>query len=286
MKGSPYELDWLGGPAGRTFRSLRPGIEDFPWGTLDPSRYPPVLVDRARASWTDASWNEYCTAAQFSAILRELLAANAPIDLVGLVGDFVIDEMLHVELTARLAMELGGGAPMRVDFEGLAETPPEGLSPLMRASWLIVRTCCVAEALSVPMLATCRSTAAHPLTKAVLTQIVKDEATHGVFGTWFLEWASPSFEAADRVLLADTALQAVEGFAHLWADLTSTTSNGITSEGFQLQHIHELGWAEATTYARKARQTVRDDIVAPLAAFDILLDPARVEELLSRGALH
>ncbi|MEZ4322558.1 MAG: ferritin-like domain-containing protein [Myxococcota bacterium] len=281
-----YELDWLGGPTERAFRGLRPGIDDFPWGTLDPSRYPPALVDRARESWTEASWNEYCTAAAFAALLGDLLAAGAPVDLVGVVGDFVVDEMLHVELTARLAMELGGAAPLRVDLETLAETPPAGLSPVMRASWRVVRTCCVAEALSVPMLATCRATAAHPLTRAVLTQIVKDEASHGVFGQWFLDWVGPQLGASDRALLADAALDALEGFSHLWADLTSTTVEGVTSEGFALQHVHELGWAESLVYARKARQTVRDDIVVPLGRYGIALDPVRVDAMLARGALH
>lgn len=283
---TPYELDWLGGPAGRAFRALRPGVEDFPWGTLDPSRYPPLLVDRARESWTRASWNEYCTAAAFATLLRELLAAGAPVDLVGLVGDFVTDEMLHVELTARLAMELGGAAPLHVDLEALAETPPPGLRPLMRASWHVVRTCCVAEAISVPMLATCRATAAHPLTHAVLTQIVKDEAPHGVFGTWFLEWASPSLDDADRAVLADAAWTCLEGFAPLWADPTSTTVDGVTSEGFLLQHVHELGWAESLTYVRTVRRVVREEVVAPLAALGIPLDPVAVDALLARGALR
>jgi hypothetical protein len=282
----PFELDWLGGPTERAFRQLRPGIDRFPWGTLDPSRYPPLLVDRARVSWTEAAYNEYCTAAAFTSLLRSLLEAKAPIDLTGMASDFVVDEMLHVELTSRIAMELGGGAPYLVDFQDLTLPNTPGITPLQRANEDVLRTCCVAEAFSVPMLATCMKTAGHPLTKAVLTQIVKDEAPHGRFGRYYLEWAANHMDAAERRRLADVALEMLRLYAPFWTKLTSRTVDGLTSEGFSIEHVHELGWAEAETYARTARQTVRDDILAPLAEFDIHPDPEAVEALLAAGELH
>ena len=116
----PFALGWLGGSAERYFRRIRPGVEQLPWGSLEPGRYPPLLVDRARVSWTEAAYNEYCTAVAFADLVRALLECNAPIDLVGMAGDFLADEMSHVELTSRIAMELGGGAPYEVDFEGRA----------------------------------------------------------------------------------------------------------------------------------------------------------------------
>ncbi len=282
----PFELDWLGGPSERAFRSLRPGIEDFPWGTLDPSRYPPSLLARAQVSWTEAAWNEYCTAAAFTDLLRALLEARAPIDLTGMASDFVVDEMLHVELTSRVAMELGGGAPYRVDFERLTLPATPGLNAFERANEQVVRTCCVAEAFSVPMLATCMKSAAHPLTRAVLEQIVKDEAPHGRFGLHYLEWAGNFMTPKERERLAEVALGMLRHYAPFWTMLASRTEQGRTTEGYSIEHVHELGWAEALTYARTARQTVRDDIVVPLASFGIVLDEEAVEELLGRGVLR
>src|SRR5688572_10240564 len=112
----PFDLEWLGGVAERHFRIVRPGVEEMPWGTFDLSRYPPQLLDRARISWTEAAYNEYCTASAFAEMLGALLAARAPVDLIGMASDFMADEILHVELTSRLAMELGGGAPYVIDF--------------------------------------------------------------------------------------------------------------------------------------------------------------------------
>jgi hypothetical protein len=281
----PFELSWMGGPSERAFRKLRPGIDAFPWGTLDVDRYPAVLVERARVSWTEAAWNEYCTAAAFTSLLRALLEAKAPVDLVGMASDFVADEVLHVELTSRIAMELGGGAPYTVDFEDLTMPTSPGLTAFQRANEEVVRTCCVAEAFSVPMLATCMKSALHPLTKAVLTQIVKDEAPHGKFGLYYLEWAANHMDAAERRRLGDVALSMLELYTPFWARLTSRTVEGRTSEGFAIEHVHELGWAEAETYARTARDTVRTEILAPLASFDIHPDAERVEALLAQGVL-
>src|SRR5690606_13022518 len=132
----------------------------------------PELVDRARVSWTEAAYNEYCTAAAFSELLGALLAAKAPVDLVGMASDFVADEILHVELTSRVAMELGGGAPYEIDFEDLHRRPAAELTPLQRANELVVHVCCVGEAFSLPMLASAFGSATHPLTRAVLERIV------------------------------------------------------------------------------------------------------------------
>ena len=108
----PFDLEWFGGPAEKHFRKIRPGVESMPWGSLEPARYPAELVERARVSWTEAAFNEYCTAVAFADLLRALLVVRAPVDLIGMASDFAADEILHVELTSRIAMELGGGAPV------------------------------------------------------------------------------------------------------------------------------------------------------------------------------
>ena len=165
MTKSLFELEWMGGPAERHFRKIRPDVESMPWGTLDVRELPPLLVERARVSWTEACYNEYCTAAAFADLLGALLSARAPIDIIGMASDFVADEVLHVELTSRIAMELGGGAHLT----SVDSRPPHvrrrrpGLDPIQRANELVVKTCCVGEAFSVPMLAGClRSAIASP----------------------------------------------------------------------------------------------------------------------------
>ena len=279
----PFELEWLGGPAEKHFRSVRPKVDELPWGTLGVrlGDYPPLLVDRARVSWTEAAYNEYCTAAAFAELLRLMLQTQVPLDLIGMASDFVADEVLHVELTSRIAMELGGGAPYRVDFSELCPRIDRSLSPRQQASELMVRVCCVGEAFSVQMLAGCLATAAHPLTRAVLERIVRDEAPHGRLGWLYLDWIADELDDAERERLADVALDAMLGFEPFWKRLRSRVSDGVTSEGFLLSHVHELGWMEASAYARTAREAMRSDVVAPLARRGIAVRAGALEEMLS-----
>ncbi|MEZ4299216.1 MAG: hypothetical protein R3B70_29975 [Polyangiaceae bacterium] len=58
------------------------------------------------------------SAAAFAEIAGCLLAAGAPIDLVAAAGDSVADEILHAELSARMAMAFGGAVAMDVDPRG------------------------------------------------------------------------------------------------------------------------------------------------------------------------
>lgn len=267
----PFDLEWMGGVAEKYFRRIRPDVDELPWGTLDPTRYPIELVDRARVSWTEAAYNEYCTAVAFSEMLGALLAAKAPIDLIGMASDFMADEVLHVELTSRIAMELGGGAPYEIDFDGLGVHPSLELSPLQRANQLVVHVCCVGEAFSLPMLASAYNSALHPLTKQVLQRIVHDEAPHGRFGFLYLDWVSDQLDAAERARLGGIAVDTIAQFAPLWQRLTSRVQDGITSEGYSIEHVRELGWTESSLYATRARRAIEEEVVAPLAKYGIEL---------------
>ncbi len=281
----PFDLEWMGGVAERAFRRVRPGAEAMPWGTLDVRGYPQLLVDRARVAWTEAAFNEYCTAAAFSELLSALLCAKAPVDLVGMASSYVADELFHVELTSRVAMELGGGAPYQVDFRRLTLPIDPDLSPIERANELVVRTCCVGEAFSVPMLATAMQSAAHPLTRAVLEQIVKDEAPHGRFGFLYLEWVQGQLHAAERERLARTALDMLRAFGPYWTRLRSRVADGRTSEGFEVEQVRALGFALSEDYAARARRAVREEIAEPLARFGVVLPEEELAELLRAGEL-
>lgn len=281
MTREAFDLEWLGGVAEHHFRKVRPDVDELPWGTLDPSRYPPELVDRSRISWTEAAYNEYCTASAFTDLIGALLQAKAPIDLIGMASDFIADEILHVELTSRIAMELGGGAPYVIDFENLHQRPDPRLSPLQRANQLVVHVCCVAEAFSLPMLASAFGSATHPLTQAVLERIVKDEASHGRLGFLYLEWVEDRLDDAERARLAGVTVDTLAALAPLWQRLQSRVTDGITSEGYQLEHIRELGWTESSLYKERARRAVEVDVLEPLARFGIVPDRSLITPLVT-----
>lgn len=274
-----FELLWLGGASERHFRRARPGIDDLPWGTLRPDDYPPLLVDRARISWTDTAYSEYCTTIAFSELLKALLLARAPLDLSGMASDFLADEIVHAELASRVAMELGGGAPLRGRAEDVLQHT-QGLDPLQSATEWVLKVCCVGEAFGLPMLAGSMQAAAHPLTRAVLTRILQDESSHVRFGQLYLDWAADLLDEAERARLGRLAGAMLQSFSPMWQRLRSVVKDGVTSEGFLLSHVHELGWMDAESYGVQAREAVLERVVTPLARYGIVVPAEDVERVL------
>jgi hypothetical protein len=178
---------------------------------------------------------------------------------VAVAARFPLDEIAHVELCARLAMELGGAAPILHDPGVLIPAAAPGQRAIMTAAELMVRFFCVGEAISVPLLRGTWRAAIHPLVKAVLGRIVKDEATHGELGFWFLDWAEPMLDHTDRRRLGAAAGETIEQLQRSWArtELPSTPS-GRASE------IHALGWMSSDEYRATARKALDRNVREPL----------------------
>ena len=258
-----FELTMLGGAAERRYRRLRPEVERLPWGTLNPSQYPAALVARARRIWTEAAFQEHRTGAACAATLKALIAARAPLDLIGMATRFPLDEMVHVEMCARLAMELGGGIGIQHDPTQMIAEPNPAATALMQAAELVVRNFCVGEALSIPVLRGSWHAAKHPLIKAVLGRIVKDEAAHGQFGWMFLDWAADELTAIDRRELAKAARLTIDAVIDRWKSIDPADEEG-----------DSLGWMESRSYLELAHRSLRTAVLAPLRKRGI--DPGEV----------
>lgn len=209
---APFELATIGGPWGRRLEPRRRWIDELPWDERLPQD-----TEAARVVWTRTAFSEYASAAAFSEITAALLAAGAPIDLVAAAGDFIVDEIVHTEVAARIAAALGGAVSLEVDLARLVRPPtPAALhDPLLRAAELVVRTSCVGEALTVPMLKLTCEVAGSTLIEAALGTIVGDESSHAQLGWWFLDWAEPRLDDATRAHLGDVASAAIASFAPL-----------------------------------------------------------------------
>jgi hypothetical protein len=218
---SVFELSVIGGPWDRRLAPRRAWIDALPWGEPIPA----ADLDDARRVWTRSAFSEYASAAAFAEIAAGLLAAGAPIDLAAAASDFAVDEIVHCELAARLASALGGAVALEVDLAKLVR-PPAALAPLRAVAERIVRTCCVGETLTVPVLNAARRAAGSALFEAALAGIVADEAHHAQLGLWFLDWAAPRLGEADRAHLAAAAGAALAEFAPLRAASCGATGLG------------------------------------------------------------
>lgn len=263
-----FELAWCGGATENRLHRRRPGAEQMPWGSLDLAAFAPEVAEEARKVWTNGVFTEYASAAAFSVLTAAMLECGAPVDLVALSADIVVDELFHVELSSRLTTELGGASPLRFDLAKIAPVTTPGARPLMRAAELAVATSCVSETLSVPAMARSRAMATAPLVHAVLQRLVADEGPHARLGFWFLDWAADALTAEERAQLADLALSTLEAYAPLWQE----PACGVCASPVGLGGHDERG-------RRALRRAVTTQIAGPLAEYGIVLDPRRLDGL-------
>lgn len=208
---SLFELEAVGGAWSKRMARRRGDLDMRGLDQLA-TALDPVTMDRARFVWTQSAFSEYASAASFAAIAGALLRAGAPIDLVAAAGEFVVDEMIHAELSASVASALGGAVALEVDLARLVR-PAETTDPLLEAAVLLVRTSCVGEALTVPILRSALASAGSPALEAILARILKDESAHAEIGPWFLDWAAPRLSDQHLALLGRVAGEAVRSFA-------------------------------------------------------------------------
>ncbi len=129
---------------------------------------------------------------------------------------------------------------------------------------LIARNFCVGEALSIPLLHATWMRATHPLARAVLGRIVRDEAAHGIFGWTFLDWVLPLLDAGGRQLICETADAAIVQVEQMWATLPDNQT--------QLREANALGWMQSSDYLNAAQKAMRARVLRPFAARGLRLD--------------
>jgi hypothetical protein len=262
IRGELFELEILGGPTERRFRKMRPEVEEMPWGTMDVSEADAKDLVAARRAWTGAAYQEHRTAFACAVTLKSLIEARAPVDLIAVASRFPLDEMVHVELCARMAMELGGGTEIIHSPDHLALEPDRNSTALLRAAECAVRFFCVGEALSIPLLRATWHVSRHPLPRAVMGRIVKDEAAHGTFGFTFLDWALPRLSAEDRASLGKSADLAIRFLYGQWAYIKKNRRAP--------KHDGDvLGWMSTNDYLSLASKSMQDHVISPLEAREI-----------------
>jgi hypothetical protein len=260
-----FELELLGGAFERRYRKLRPDVDAMPWGSMDLQAADAQQLMAARKAWTSAAFQEHRTGIACCATLRALMEARAPLDLIALAARFPLDELVHVELCARMAMELGGGTEILYDPMDVLDDSSSAREPLLRACELVVRYFCVGEALSIPLLRGTWRAARHPLPRAVLGCIVRDEAAHGTFGFTFLDWALPQLDAGARSVLGRAADSAIAAVRQLWAELARQPPRAASE-------LDALAFMETDAYLALAAKAMDEKVLGPLRARGV--DPA------------
>jgi len=261
-----FELEMLGEGVERRYRRQRPEVEKMPWGTFDTSHFGAKALVAARQAWTSAAFQEHRTGIACAATLRALYECRAPIDLIAMASRFPMDELVHIELCARMAMELGGGTEIQHDPDAVIVDPSDELRPLLRAADMVARFFCVGEALSIPLLKGTWHAAKHPLPRAILGCIVRDEAAHGTFGFTFLDWALPSLTEEEKGHVARAANGPIRAIRKQWERMRKRRV-----VGYDDKVGDALGWMQTDSYLALAERSMKVRVIEPLRARGIFV---------------
>jgi len=258
-----FELELIGGAFERRYRRLRPEVEEIAWGSLDTSGLDPAVRRDAQTRWTLVAFNEYRTAASMAGLVRSLIEARAPLDLVAYASTFVTDELVHAELAARMAMELGGAAEVLHDpNESFDDVVPAPSSPLLRAAEAVVRVSSVAEVLSSAIGRALWHATTEPLARSVLGRIMRDEFKHAALGTAFLDWADESLSADDRRHLSAAAQSVADAYRRI---------GELDALGLPPHPANPLAWMSSSACIVVRETAMRDQVITPLARRGIVV---------------
>jgi len=255
-----FELEILGGATERHYRARHPHVEKMPWGSLDLARFGEDELLAARRGWTDLALQEYGAAASQANVVRLLVRARVPMDLSALVANFPLDELVHTEVCARMAEELGGVVPIEYPTERVfpSSSPSRG-SPLAQAAQVVAWEFCVGETLSHGLLTFHHRHATVPLLEAAWGRLGKDEALHARFGWLFMQWALPRLTPAELRHVRHVAERAVEHVKELDEKVGAQPPEAFVDVGV-------FGSRGKDAYLLESRRILRDRVVRRLRA--------------------
>jgi hypothetical protein len=125
----------------------------------------------------------------------------------------------------------------------------------------------VGEAVSIPLLRGAWHAARHPLPRAVLGRIVRDEAAHGTFGFFFLDWALPQLSAEERAHVGRAAEIAIDAVQRVWRRAAADRRAAPENES------DALAWLGTDSYSSTAEHALQTRVLAPLKARGVLTRP-------------
>jgi hypothetical protein len=264
-----FEVSFCGGRTEDIYRKLRPEIERLPWRRTGLDSLGAKETLQARRAWTQMSLQEYSGSASHLAIARALVRAQAPVDLCAAGIQFAQDELVHAEICARMAVELGGGVAISYDREQCFPIEGDDDAPLQRAADGIMGNYCVGEAWALPMAKAVVSGERNALLRGVRRRLVRDEVNHGRFGWLFLDWMRDQglLTAAERGRLGIAAGRAVRHLRQrlaaldLWPDDTFTP-------------ISPFGEFNRSDYQTLGERCLVEAVLTPLLSYGI--EPATV----------
>lgn len=155
-------------------------------GAFERGAYDPASVAEARARWKKRMVDEYTSSTVFSALVAQLVEANAPLDVSAVALKMAADELRHAEICGQVVLAMGGSNRARRETNVSPIAAHPGCGPEERALRNVLATC-VSEMYSVAFFVASIDLIRDPYLRAVSRELLADEVLHGRFGFYYLE---------------------------------------------------------------------------------------------------
>lgn len=154
--------------------------------TFDRAAYDPTSVREARARWKKRMADEYTSTTVFSALVAQLVEANATLDASTVMLEMAQDELRHAEICGQVVRALGGVPRCTRDTTVRPIALHEGCSVEERALRNVLVTA-LSETYSCSFFVASLDTMSDPYLRAVTRELLSDEVLHGRFGFYYLQ---------------------------------------------------------------------------------------------------
>ena len=164
-------------------------------------QYPESVLAIAATAWTARMVHEHHSAAVFSRLLPQFMAAGAPLEFKTTVLRMAMDELRHASLCASVAVLCGGRGEVIADLS-TAELSEHVDTTRRVASLRNALFVGLSETISIALLTEERELATEPAIHAVLDQLAADEVLHAKLGWSYFGHLWPLLNTDERTALA------------------------------------------------------------------------------------
>jgi hypothetical protein len=180
LSGTPLEAEH--------HRLMRRRSVPIPWAETGAAQLTDAERKRLAGTWMRRAEAEYLAVSTFSVLAIDLVAAQAPADVLSLCLRAGIDEVRHAEMAVRMAKIYSG--EQQLPPPGMSYLPEDPEAPKLHqalANTMLVS--CVSETYATTVLSATRDLTTDPTAHAVLTAIYSDEVMHARLGWSYLRHA-------------------------------------------------------------------------------------------------
>ncbi len=213
----------------------------------------------AAKGWRDRALHEHHSAAVFSRLLPQLMAAEAPIEYKTSVLRMSMDEIRHAALCFGVAKFLGGDTSLEADLQTRPLPRHQDTTARVAALRNVMFVGCLSETISVSLLTEERELTREPTIRRVVDQLAADEVLHARLGWSYLGELWPQLSADER---NDVDRYLPQAFGYLEVKMLGAMPNHAKLPAALRTELEGLGTTEGSV-GRELLYATLEQVIAP-----------------------